>query len=431
MENILKVLRVCRNEPVLDAPTAYIDSHHGHTPLKTCVDRLVSWAQAGRLLFSNDAASLVDAVTKGGSGGYVPSGGLDLYIVAEQGLQQSLQNIYELCPEIDISNHGTVWLRGTLGSDEYLKQYHEHARNFCTCEYGGPYLCINTALDDAPTIDTVGRASSSSVHGGTNRLGLFDHDSQDTISLPQALDDDRGSAFWSVKYQFGPSYWLPGATGTKALANNRIFHFANAKSELYLYMTWVRDNVAWCQEISPQLAFGTAGRQAVPLHDLLAFMDSALAARTLSEPWVEKLLSRMPCAVLNAQAQLNRQCPYLQAVLDTHGDSHAEKRLYEGYHGVQLSPVDSRSAQKRCYSQLLDVCESCTNCGPETVCGIAATQKRPLWSYLEEDYEEEGVVVDESQANSTSHSVTSELVSERQAEHEARQKRSWQRDELV
>merc|ERR1712224_923130 len=83
-------------------------------------------------------------------------------------------------------------------------EYVKHADRYCTCQFGGPFLCVKTALDDRPTNDSLGYGPGALDYGGPKWSERHWAERE-----PTRLDDDRGSAFWSVKYKYGPAYWIP------------------------------------------------------------------------------------------------------------------------------------------------------------------------------------------------------------------------------
>ena len=265
-----------------------------------------------------------------------------------------------VCPKIPWGTEGLTWMprRAEVGKEKYREQFVKHADRFCTCENDGPSLCIKSALDDVPTVATLGYGpiSNYAEYGGPTWeerdawKAPWLHEEQ---HRPTRLGDDRGSAFWSLKYLFTSAYWLPPTSGGKNLSPNRLFLYSTLNGHgLYQASHWLKDTLRWCNDMSPV----TKGR-GVAMGELLHYTDSMVARGRLNARWLYKMVHKSPCFLVNTQKQISHSCDYLSRCLEVRGDITREKRLYESYHGIQPLSLLSSKLQRGC---LLAVAAGCS-----------------------------------------------------------------------
>ena len=196
-------------------------------------------------MFSLDGGGLIAAVSERRSSS--GSRRLDISFVSEKGL---VPDIYSHCTGVSLGHHGMIWLpkRSEVGDEAYRKEYVKHAERFCTCEFGGEFLCIKTALDDKPRKETLGIGPGTLDYGGPK---WSDRKYASGGNKPTRLDDDRGSGFWSVKYKWGPSYWIPPSRSSagKRYGSNLVRFFAVPSHGLYSQPSWLQGTLLWCKDM--------------------------------------------------------------------------------------------------------------------------------------------------------------------------------------
>ena len=321
--------------------------------IKQCADQLMKWARQGKTMFSADAGSLLASVTSGGHHQGVDD--LDMNIISETGLTRT---VYSHCSMISIGNHGMTWLpkRSEVGDEAYRKEYVKYADTFCTCQFGGPFLCIKSALDDKPTKETLGVGPGTGDYGGPTW-----NDRKWTFRYPTRLDDDRGSAFWSVKYKFGPSYWIPPSRSSagKDMCPNRARLFGVPGTGLYRQPHWIGQTLAWCKDM---FTTTVADASELTYARLLTFVDTAVQKTLVNPFWLNRALVRSPCFLTNARNFLDYTCKFLARVeaANKQGTDAARKPVYEGYHAPPLKSLDASSPDKAvCRDEIMGAV-----CGP-------------------------------------------------------------------
>ena len=335
-------------------PDAPADDDPLSPSFRTCVDRLVKWVREGKLIFSPDMGAQLGAAIRGAPLGNSDDDDLDIWMHAEKGA--TAKDVYAHCPEVHMGNHG--WLpmpsRVIVGLAKYKEQYVERATHFCTCEFGGPFLCATTTMDDAPRASTTGAAASflgpvddywGAYRGPTWATRKVKRSEQNGKNI---LPRPRGNIFWSVKYHYGASYWLPvpPSGGGKDVSVGRLVNYANPDHSLFQFhgaRKWEDDTINWCHAIRaaggntstsrssrhrtlPVAAAAVAAAAAASDADndlpslihLVKYVDMQLAqpgpgGGKLNVGWVFRMLHRAPCFLSNTLEHLRHTCHYLQA----------------------------------------------------------------------------------------------------------------------
>lgn len=316
-----------------------------------CVNKMRKWASEGRLIVSMDMGALLGAVTAGGQDVGVDD--LDTWTVYDEGL---VSNVAEICPGVPWGEYGVeegnLPRRSSVSPEEYRRAFVAFADTMCTCEFGGPFTCHKSSLDDEP------RTKTLIVHkpewGDT-------WEGRHVLTPPGRLDNPRGSAFLSVKYLY-PGYWVPPTSGGKDMSNHRIYHYANPDHPLYEFPGWMDDTVKWCKVMSPR-----SDGSSLTLMELFSYVDLQIQQTKLNPSWIYRMLQEEPCLFLNTFDQLKLACSYLGRVSVTRGNRTAEKILYEEFQGVPLRL--GSSSQPSCLLTLISQCESSTT----AICGMLPT----------------------------------------------------------
>ena len=316
-------------------PTTRYPRERKATPphIRACLDRLLGWVREGRLVFSPDVGMLLDAVAAGGV--TVATDDMDMWFVSEAGLAK---DSYAHCPDTSIGDHGMTWLpqRTIVGGEAYRRAYVKYADRVCTCEFDGPFLCIRSALDDEPTLTTVGYGPGTMNYGGAT------WSTRTQESVPTALDDDRGSAFWSIKYKFGSAWWLTPSHGGKDMANNRIPFFGVPEAGLYKFPNWVDETLQWCTDLRGM------EQSSVTMPGLLQYVRGSVEREVLNGDWVRETMTGRPCVFVNTVAMMENACGHLAKVKASRGDRTREASVYESFHVPVLHSLRDAAAQRVC-----------------------------------------------------------------------------------
>jgi len=302
---------------------------------RKCVDRLMKWAREGRTTFTFDAGGLVSSTTSGGLGFGLDD--FDMYIASEDGL---VKDLYAHCPEVDLGNHGMVWLPKRTASN-YRDKFVEQADRMCTCELDGPFLCVKTAMDDTPTVESLNFGP-----GVWDYYGPTWSERNWQKRRPIVLDDDRGSAFMSVKCMFGSAYWMRPSTGGKALQNNFILQWIIPGTGLYKQEPWLNANIKWCS------AMGFSASK-LTMENIIHWADINIEKGYQNPFWLNRMFKKSPCFIENSRAFMQNACSFLQKAKEARKNTDKLSEVFESFHGAKVLSLTDPEQQIICRKNVL------------------------------------------------------------------------------
>lgn len=302
---------------------------------RTCVDRLMKWAREGRTTFTFDAGGLVSSTTSGGLGFGLDD--FDMYIASEDGL---VKDLYAHCPEVHLGNHGMVWLPKRTASN-YRDKFVEQADRMCTCELDGPFLCVKTAMDDTPTVESLNFGP-----GVWDYYGPTWSERNWQKRRPIVLDDDRGSAFMSVKCMFGSAYWMRPSTGGKALQNNFILQWVIPGTGLYKQEPWLNANIKWCS------AMGFSASK-LTMENIIHWADINIEKGYQNPFWLNRMFKKSPCFIENSRAFMQNACSFLQKAKEARKNTDKLSEVFESFHGAKVLTLTDPEQQIICRKNVL------------------------------------------------------------------------------
>jgi len=260
-----------------------------------------------------------------------------MYIASEDGL---VKDTYAHCPEVAMGNHGMIWLPKRTASN-YRDKFVEQADRMCTCELDGPFLCIKTSMDDTPTVESLNFGP-----GIWDYYGPTWSERNWKMRRPIVLDNDRGSAFMSVKYIFGSAYWTRPSSGGKALQNNMILKWVIPGTGIYKRGDWLNDNLKWCSD----MGFSDSK---LTLENIIHWTDINIQKGYQNPFWLNRMFKKSPCFLENSRAFMQNACSFLQKAKEARKNTDKLQEVFESFHGAKILSLTDPKQQIICRKNVL------------------------------------------------------------------------------
>ena len=98
------------------------------------------------------------------------------------------------------------------------------------------------------------------------------------------------------------------------------------------------------------------------MHELLAYVDIIVHRGELNVEWLEEMLRKSPCFLINTHLDLGNVCNFLGRAYAARGNLQKEKLLYSNFAASPHSSLDAddHKQQSRCLDVLMKVCVGTT-----------------------------------------------------------------------